>query len=145
MKNLTPELIAKAKAAKSAEELLELAKANGIEITAEESKIYFEQLSTTGVVSDDELDVISGGNEEDERKCGEDPIKDGDVVEFTIAFRCDRCKSVYGVAKERSSGTDKVLSVYCVSCRALLFPTIDMSIMRKVNMDAVKLTYTPQF
>ena len=142
MKNLTPELIAKAKAAQSAEELLELAKANNVEITAEEAKIYFEQLNANGVVSDDELDVISGGNEEDERKCGEDPIKDGDVVEFTIPFRCDRCKAVHGVVKERSSGTDKVLSVFCVSCRALLFPTIDMSIMRKVSMDVVKRTYT---
>ena len=33
MKNLTPELIEKAKNAKSAEELLELAKANNVEIT----------------------------------------------------------------------------------------------------------------
>ena len=33
MKNLTPELIAKAKAAKSAEELLALAKENSVEIT----------------------------------------------------------------------------------------------------------------
>ena len=33
MKNLTPELIAKARAAKSAEELLALAKENGIEMT----------------------------------------------------------------------------------------------------------------
>ena len=55
MKNLTPELIAKAKVAKSAAELLELAKANSVELTEEEAKIYFEQLNATGVVSDDEL------------------------------------------------------------------------------------------
>ena len=41
MKDLTPELIAKAKAAKSAEELLELAKENGVELTEEEAKSLF--------------------------------------------------------------------------------------------------------
>ena len=38
---LPPELIAKAKAAKSAEELLELAKANNAEIIEEKAKTYF--------------------------------------------------------------------------------------------------------
>ena len=37
MKNLTPEMIEKAKAAKSAEELLEIAKANGVEMTEDEA------------------------------------------------------------------------------------------------------------
>ena len=61
MKNLTPELIAKAKAAKSAQELLELAKANNVELTEEEAKTYFEQLNANGTVSDDELDAVAGG------------------------------------------------------------------------------------
>ena len=42
MKNLTTELIAKAKTAKSAEELLALAKDNNVELTEEEAKTYFE-------------------------------------------------------------------------------------------------------
>ena len=62
MKNLTPELIRKAKAAKSAEELLELAKANDVELTEEEARIYFEQLNAVGKVSDDELDSVAGGD-----------------------------------------------------------------------------------
>ena len=62
MKNVTPELIAKAKSAKSAEELFELAKANGIELTEEEAKTFFEQLNTNGAVSDDELEAVSGGS-----------------------------------------------------------------------------------
>ena len=61
MTNLTPELIAKAKAAKSAEELLELAKANGIELTEEEAKTFFAQLNTNGAVSDDDLEAVAGG------------------------------------------------------------------------------------
>ena len=43
MNNLTPELIAKAKATKSAQELLAVAKANNVELTEEEAKtqIFF--------------------------------------------------------------------------------------------------------
>lgn len=61
MTNLTAELIAKAKAAKSTEELLELAKENGVELTAEEAKTCFEQLHANAEVSDDELEAVSGG------------------------------------------------------------------------------------
>ena len=61
MNNLTPELIAKAKAATSAEELLELAKKNGVELSEEEAKTCFEQLHANAEVSDDELEAVSGG------------------------------------------------------------------------------------
>jgi hypothetical protein len=62
MKNLTPEMIEKAKAAKTAEELLELAKANGVEMTADEAKIYFAQLTPkSGEIDDNDLDNVSGG------------------------------------------------------------------------------------
>ena len=62
MKNLTPEMIEKAKIAKSAEELLELAKANGMEITADEAATYFAQLNPkSGELDDDDLDNVAGG------------------------------------------------------------------------------------
>ena len=61
MNNLTPELIAKAKAAKNTEELLELAKENGVELSEEEAKTCFEQLHANVEVSDDELEAVSGG------------------------------------------------------------------------------------
>jgi hypothetical protein len=63
MKNLPPELIAKVKAAKSAEELLALAKENNVELTEEEAKTYFEQLNANenATVSDEELNDVSGG------------------------------------------------------------------------------------
>lgn len=61
MTDFTTELIAKAKAAKSAEELLELAKANNVELTAEEAKTCFEQLHTNAAISDDELEAVAGG------------------------------------------------------------------------------------
>jgi hypothetical protein len=61
MTNISPELIAKVRAAKSPEELLELAKANNVELTAEEAKTYYEQLHTNGAISDDDLEAVAGG------------------------------------------------------------------------------------
>jgi predicted ribosomally synthesized peptide with nif11-like leader len=62
MTNYTPKLVAKAKAAKSADELFNLAKENGIEITEEEAKTYFAQLNANDAISDDELDSVAGGD-----------------------------------------------------------------------------------
>ncbi|MBE6596556.1 MAG: hypothetical protein E7641_02695 [Ruminococcaceae bacterium] len=62
MKNFTPEIIEKAKKAKSRDELLALAKENGIELSEKEASIYFEQLSAaSGEISDDELKNVAGG------------------------------------------------------------------------------------
>ena len=62
MNNIPPELIEKAKAAKSAEELLEIAKANGVDMTADEATTYFAQLNPkSGELDDDDLDNVAGG------------------------------------------------------------------------------------
>ncbi len=59
---MNKELLAKAKEAKTPEELMSLAKENGIEMTEESAKAYFEQLNPkTGELSDDELDNVAGG------------------------------------------------------------------------------------
>ena len=73
------ELLTKAKAAETPEELLALAKENGIEMTAEEAQKIFAQLhSQSGELSDDELDNVSGG------ACyGRD-----DCLMTTIAYGC---------------------------------------------------------
>lgn len=62
--NFSNELIEKAKTAKSAEELFAMAKAENIEMTAEEAAKYFAELHKTGELSDDELDNVSGGCDE---------------------------------------------------------------------------------
>ena len=50
---LTKELVAKAKEAKTPEELMALAKENGMELTEEETKAYFDRLHPqTGELSD---------------------------------------------------------------------------------------------
>ncbi len=58
---MNEELIAKARSAKSAEELLALAKENGMELDEDGARAYFEQLNKSGELSDDELDNVSGG------------------------------------------------------------------------------------
>ena len=79
MTNFAPELIEKAKVAKSARELLELTKANGVELTAEEAKAYFAQLGTNGAVTDDELEAVSGGF-----NCGGENDSDADTTDSNL-------------------------------------------------------------
>ena len=58
---ISKELLKKAKTAKTAEELLEMAKAENIEISAEEAAKAFAELNKTGELSDEELDNVAGG------------------------------------------------------------------------------------
>lgn len=66
-------LLEKAKAAKSAEELAEMAKAEGVELTAEEAEKAFENLHQSGELADDELDNVAGGS------CDGNPSPSGEV------------------------------------------------------------------
>ena len=70
--NFTAELIEKAKQAKRVEELQELAKAENIELPAEEAIKAFAELHKTGELSDDELGNVAGG-------CGS-----GEVPKFEV-------------------------------------------------------------
>ena len=59
---LTQEMMEKARAAKTAEELLEIAKANGVEMTEDEAKTYFAQLNPkSGELDEDLLEGVAGG------------------------------------------------------------------------------------
>ena len=123
MKNLTPELIAKAKAAESAEKLFEIAKENGVELTAEEAKTYFAQLNANGAVSDDELDVVAGG-------CGE-TYKAGTKVRFTDGTMCPKCRSAIGIVELNTSmaigpgGGGNY--VQCAHCATIILNSVDES------------------
>ncbi len=75
----TSELLEKAKLAKSAEELIALAKENGTELTEEEANTYFAKLNKNGEISDDELDSVSGGG------CVNDAFKES-FNDFTDAI-----------------------------------------------------------
>ena len=73
------ELFEQAKGAKSAEELVSLAKENGMELTEEEAAAYFAQLNKSGELSDEELDNVAGGG------CHN---KDGRLV-VTVWYSCN--------------------------------------------------------
>ena len=110
MKNLTPEMIEKAKAAKNAEELLELAKANSVEMTADEAATYFAQLNPkSGELDDDDLDTVAGGACADSN---DNPVVGaGDTVQITSGETCSSCGNNIGiVSKKHSRG-------YCIKCK----------------------------
>ena len=110
MKNFTPEMIEKAKAAKSAEELLELAKANNVEMTADEAATYFAQLNPkSGELSDDDLDNVAGGGCHDSVGKGCHPD-----VQITSSHSCPKCSSKIGfIATKKGYGA---YFVFCKSC-----------------------------
>lgn len=90
MTGFTPEMIEKAKVAKSAEELLALAKENEVEIPEEAAKALFEQLNPkSGELDDDDLDNVSGGG------CGdnydETKAQVGDHVYIKGGHTCIYC------------------------------------------------------
>lgn len=112
MKNFTPEMIEKAKVTKSAEELLEIAKADGVELTADEAETYFAQLNTkSGELDDDDLDTVAGGS------CN--PYKDRDRADQNLPnITCENCGTL-GEWKYigQSSG---LVTYYCRNCRYTL-------------------------
>lgn len=65
MEKLIGELLEKAKKATSAEELLALAKENGIALSEEEAMVYFKELNHAdeqpGSLSDTALEQVAGG------------------------------------------------------------------------------------
>ena len=129
MNNLTPELIAKAKAAKSAEELLALAKENNVELTEEEAKTYFEQLNANGTVSDEELDAVVGGgscpnNGEEE----ENTLSGGDRVKIP---RCTGCGSTTGYVAMPTMMSGS-LDVRCEKCKKIVGTTADANKFTKI-------------
>ena len=55
------EILAKLKEAKSAEEIIAIAKEGGKELTAEEARKVFDALHGAGELSDDDLANVAGG------------------------------------------------------------------------------------
>ena len=113
MKNLKPEMIEKAKTAKSAEELLEIAKANGAEMTADEAKTYFAQLNPkSGELSDDDLDAVAGG------ACASTE-QANNAQDAVSSMPCPRCGAVgdWAVLHKLKDCTD----FYCANCKVIVW------------------------
>ena len=113
MKNLNPEMIEKAKVAKSAEELLEIAKANGVDMTADEAKTYFAQLNPkSGELDDDDLDNVAGGACE---RVDESPLI-GKIVRVTSGQTCKKCGGKIGRIDTTRYGYGLILCIECKDC-----------------------------
>ena len=61
MAEFNKELLEKAGQAKSAEELVTIAKEYGLDITEDDAAAFFEESDKLGELSDDELDNVAGG------------------------------------------------------------------------------------
>ena len=133
MKNLTPEMVEKAKAAKSAEELLEIAKANNIEMTADEAKTYFAQLNPkSGEISDDDLDSVAGG------ACAatENKIKQGERVRVINGQTCPKCGGTIGTV----NGDHGIWDIYCENCsEGRKFTAIALNVNNNYGVDVEKV------
>ena len=96
MMRFTNEIIEKVKTAKSAEELLAMAKAENIELTEEQAAKAFAELNKAGELSDEELENAAGGG------CG-DSNKSGDTPKYSVGQRGCTCvgpNKVYYVIEE---------------------------------------------
>ena len=116
MKSFTPEMIEKAKAANSAEQILEIAKANNIEMTSDEASTYFAQLNPkSGEISDDDLDSVAGG-------CGnrDERLSVRDIVRVTSGQTCDKCGSNIGRV-DMTGAYGFQWGVCCTNCKNSIF------------------------
>lgn len=59
--SISKELITKAQAARSVDDLIELAKSEGIDLNKETAQTYFDFLKGNHELSESELDAIAGG------------------------------------------------------------------------------------
>ena len=132
MTNLTPEVIAKAKAAKNENELLEIAKENGIELTEEEAKIFFEQLNANGAVADNELSAVAGGL--DCPKSEEESIPENTRVKFLNGVTCLNCGCAYGYVSYRAATWSRVAlkCVKCEDCQKAVYSKLDLDLVELV-------------
>ena len=91
MNNFPPELIEKIKAAKSAEDLIQLAREYNVELTEEATKSFFEQFHANGIASDESLESVAGG-----WGANMNSVSVGDRVRL-LGLKCAKCGSTTGV------------------------------------------------
>ena len=114
---LSKELLEKAQTAKSPEELIQMAKTENIDLSAEEAAKAFAELHKSGEISDEELDNVAGG-------CGKEEIpepkyKIGDMVIYSRGFPCHTCgiyRDFQITEVHRSPDGKHTYSIACPEC-----------------------------
>ena len=105
---ITQEMIERAKQAGSAEELLALAKENGVEFTEEEAQLLYDRWNASLELSDEELENAAGGSLCSEKAkcpyCGSENVTEKNSVllfsdrsgsEYTHLYYCNACHRQY--------------------------------------------------
>ena len=124
MQNFNAEMIEKAKTAKSAEELLEIAKANGVEMTEDEAAAYLAQLNPkSGELDDDDLDSVAGG------ACGAS-VRVGDDVRVTSGETCAICGGNVGTVQ--AVGPMATGVVVCATCSDSVIAYVGSATLEKI-------------
>lgn len=114
---LSKELLEKAQTAKSPEELIQMAKTENIDLSAEEAAKAFAELHKTGEIADEELDNVAGG-------CGKEEIPEpkyniGDMVISSRGFPCHTCgiyRDFQITEVHRSPDGKHTYSIACPEC-----------------------------
>ena len=122
MTNFTPEIITKAKAAKTVEELIAIAKDNNVELTQEQASIYFEQLQAGDAVHDEELDLVTGG-------CGgptKPTLKEGVFAKAINGSCCPKCRTTVGKTAIFSYKFH-IVGLFCYKCCEWIIQAADLS------------------
>ena len=83
----TAEQMNKAKSAKSAEELLAMAKESGVEMTEAQAAKYFDELHKEGELTDDELAAVAGGNPKGSIHTDTGWFDKGDIVQDSLGVQ----------------------------------------------------------
>ena len=115
------ELIYKAKTAKSVQELFDLAKENGIEMTEESAKAYYDKMNQLGELADEELDNVSGGG------CHHDGKLVVSALHYCDEWICHKCgksqhNTLHGHRCDRAESQEKSNMVACCgSCKYCIY------------------------
>ena len=112
--NFTREMIEKARSASSAEELLEMARAEGIEITEAEAAQYYDFLHTSRELTDEELSQVAGGlKSHEDNKCEDITLPSVRCTGSGFACGLDACKYYVETADPNSKATPYTYPVLC--------------------------------
>lgn len=115
------ELILKAKEAKTAEELLALAKENGVPLNEESAKAYYEKMHKTGELSDEELDNVAGGG------CYHEDKLVVSALHYCENWQCHKCgkqdhSSLHGHRCDRETSNEPANIIACCnSCKYCVY------------------------
>ena len=101
---ISKELLEKAKQAKTAEELLEMAKTEKIELTEEEAAKAFAELNKTGELSDEELDNVAGGCDEFKETKWKYNVGDYVIVKEQVYSKSDFTAVIVGLLPDPNIG-----------------------------------------